>query len=212
MSEENVTGRIKELFVTMNLQVEKMAQYSISSEKATEDIIQYVSSEIASESRGYMSTLYTLLSKETLKEPIFQNVDNANKFYNLELHKKIVEAYRFDSKDFPSFQNGINFKEINQAYASAVAGVGAAGVGGVLLGVLSGVVDMPIVGIIAGAIVAGLAGSGVTYFKIVPDINKQRFIETVKVFMADLEQEMYKWVDGVIAFYHARVDELKKTL
>lgn len=159
-----------------------------------------------------MSTLYSSLSDQTLQEPLFQNVDNANKFFDLELDKKIVDAYKFDGKDSAIFEKGLSLHEINRVYASAAAGVGTAAVGGILLSVLSGAVDIPVVGIIAGAIVAGLIGCGVTYCKVVPDINKQRFIEAVKAFMADLEQEMYKWVDGVIEFYNKQVEELKKTL
>lgn len=212
MSEMKVKAHIKELFVTMNDEVTNMVQNSYSSEKATKDIMQYVSGKIASTSRGYMSTLYSALSDQTLREPIFQNVDNANKFFNLELDKKIVDAYKFDGKDSAVFEKGLSLHEINRVYASAAAGVGTAAVGGILLGVLSGAVDIPMVGIIAGAIVAGLIGCGVTYCKVVPDINKQRFIEAVKAFMADLEQEMYKWVDGVIEFYNKQVEELKKTL
>lgn len=212
MSEMKVKAHIKELFVTMNDEVTNMVQNSYSSEKATKDIMQYVSGKIASTSRGYMSTLYSALSDQTLQEPIFQNVDNANKFFNLELDKKIVDAYKFDGKDSAVFEKGLSLYEINRVYASAAAGVGTATVGGILLGVLSGAVDIPMVGIIAGAIVAGLIGCGVTYCKVVPDINKQRFIEAVKAFMADLEQEMYKWVDGVIEFYNKQVEELKKTL
>lgn len=212
MSEAKVMAHIKELFSTMNAEVEKMVQNSFSSDKATTDIMEYVSGRIASATRGYMSTLYSSLSAETLKEPIFQNVDNANAFYDLELDKKIVDSYKFDSKDSVVFQKGLDVREINRVYATAVAGVGTAAVGGILLGVLSGVVDIPVVGIIAGAIVAGLAGSGITYYKIVPDINKQRFMEVVKSFMADLEEEMYKWVDGVVSYYDKQVAELKKTL
>ena len=103
MSEKKVKDCIKELFSTMNVEVEQTVQNSFSSEKATEDIVQYVSSKIAAASRGYMSTIYTTLSDETLKEPIFQNVSNSNKFFDLELDKKIVETYKFDSKDFPIF-------------------------------------------------------------------------------------------------------------
>lgn len=212
MSEMKVKAHIKELFITMNDEVTNMVQNSYSSEKATKDIMQYVSGKIASTSRGYMSTLYSALSDQTLQEPIFQNVDNANKFFNLELDKKIVDAYKFDGKDSAVFEKGLSLHEINRVYASAAAGVGTATVGGILLGVLSGTVDIPVVGIIAGAIVAGLAGCGVTYCKVVPDINKKRFIEAVKAFMDDLEQEMYKWVDGVIEFYNKQVEELKKTL
>lgn len=212
MSEMNVKAHIKDLFATMNSEVEKIVQNSPSSEKATADIMEYVSGRIASAARGYMSTLYSSLSAETLKEPIFQNVDNANKFYEMELDKKIVAAYKFDSKDSVSFQKGLSADDINRAYVAAAAGVGTTAVGGVLLGVLSGVVDIPVIGIIAGAIIAGLVGSGITYCKIVPDINKQRFLEAVKSFMADLETEMYKWVDGVIEFYNSQVDKLKTTL
>lgn len=212
MSEMKVKAHIKELFVTMNDEVTNMVQNSYSSEKETKDIMQYVFGRIASTSRGYMSTLYSALSDQTLQEPIFQNVDNANKFFNLELDKKIVDAYKFDGKDSAVFEKGLSLHEINRVYASAAAGVGTATVGGILLDVLSGAVDIPMVGIIAGAIVAGLIGCGVTYCKVVPDINKQRFIEAVKAFMADLEQEMYKWVDGVIEFYNNQVEELKKTL
>lgn len=212
MSEKKVKDCIKELFSTMNVEVEQTVQNSFSSEKATEDIVQYVSSKIAAASRGYMSTIYTTLSDETLKEPIFQNVSNSNKFFDLELDKKIVETYKFDGKDFPIFQDGLNVNEINRAYATAMAGVGTAAVGGILLGILSGAVDIPVIGIIAGAIIAGLVGSGVTYCRVVPDINRQRFLDVVKSFMADLEEEMYRWVDGVIAFYHVQVDELKKAL
>lgn len=211
MSDMVVKTYIKELFVTMNPEVSKMVNNSMSSEKATEDIMRYVSSKIASASRGYMSTIYSTLSDETLKEPIFQDFDHSNKFFDLELDKKIVEAYKFDVKDLPTFNKMFDVKEINRAYATAVTGAGTAAVGGVLLGVLSGLVNIPIIGIIAGAVVAGLVGSGVTYFKVVPDINRQRFLEATKVFMMNLENEMYCWVDGVIDFYNSKVEELKKT-
>lgn len=212
MSEMKVKAHIKKLFTAMNVEVANMVQNSYSSKKVTEDIIQYVSKKIASTSRGYMSTLYSSLSDQTLQEPVFQNVDNANKFFDMELDKKIVDAYKFDSKDSAMFAKGLNIREINRVYASAAAGVGTAAVGGILLGVLSGAVDIPVVGIIAGAIVTGLIGCGVTYSKVVPGINKRHFLAAVKTSMADLEQEMYKWVDGVIAFYNKQVEELKKTL
>ena len=132
MSEAKVKAHIKELFATMNAEVEKMVQNSFSSDKATTDIMEYVSGRIASATRGYMSTLYSSLSAETLKEPIFQNVDNANAFYDLELDKKIVDSYKFDSKDSVVFQKGLDVREINRVYATAAAGVGTAAVGGIL--------------------------------------------------------------------------------
>ena len=43
MSEMKVKAHIKELFITMNDEVTNMVQNSYSSEKATKDIMQYVS-------------------------------------------------------------------------------------------------------------------------------------------------------------------------
>ena len=37
-------------------------------------------------------------------------------------------------------------------------------------------------------------------------------MDAVKSFMAELEDEMFKWVDEVVAYYNKQVEELKKTL
>ncbi len=116
------------------------------------------------------------------------------------------------TKKSVAFQKGIEAHELNKVYTTAAAGVGTAAVGGILLAGLSCAVDIPVGGIISGAIAAGLAGSSITYCKIVPDINKQRLMEAVKSFMAELEEEMYKWIDEVVTYYNKQVDELKKTL
>ena len=203
-----VKAYIKELFATMNPEVSKMVRNAFSSEKTTKDVRCYVSSKIAAASHGYMSTIYSTLSDKTLKEPIFQDLDHSNKFFDLELDMQIVDAYKLAVMDLLTFNKRFDVKEINRAYFTAMAGVGTAAVSGILL---SGLDDITVIGIVGGAIVAGLVGSGVAYFKVVPDINKQRFLEAAKVFMKKLENEMYRWVDDVIDFYNVKVEELKKT-
>lgn len=192
----------------MNMETEKVVQNAYSLEKANQDIMRYVSGEIASASYGYLSTLYTTLSDETLKEPVFQDVYNSNKFFDLELDKKIVDTYKLDRKNSSFFQETLDVREVNRTCTSAATGVGTAVVGGALLAAI----DIPVIGIIAGAIIVGLAGGSVTYCKIIPDMNKQRLLEAVKPFMADLEKKMDKWVDEIVAFYYTQVDELKKSL
>lgn len=211
MSDMIVKTYIKELFVTMNQEVSEMVSNSISSEKATEDIMRYVSSKLVAASYGYMSTIYSTLSDKTLKEPIFQDLDYANKFFDLELDKNILDAYKFTVTDSPTFNKRLDIKEINGFYSTAMTGVGTAVVGGILLSALSGSLKIPTIGIVAGAMVVGLVGSGIAHFKVVPDINKKRLIEAAKVFMKNLENDMYHWVDSVIDFYNAKVEELKKT-
>lgn len=210
MSEYKVNEYIKELFQTMRVETDKMIATSPSSKKATEDIMTYVAGTVAAESRGYITTLYSALSEETLKEPFFVDVDHSNLFFEMQLDNKILKAYKFDINDLPELEGGINFREINRTYATAAAGVGTAAVGGILLGVLSGTIDIPIIGIIAGAVLIGLVGAGVTYGKVVPDMNKLRFSQATHQFLSDLETEMYHWVDGIVDYYNKEVEEFKK--
>ena len=212
MSKTNVKGMIHDLFTDMNSQMEEIIRTSTTANMATKRIMEYVSSTVASNSLGYISALYSSLSKKTLSEEVFQNVENANRFYELGLRKKLVEAYEFDVENVSAYKAGIDFKEINRIYASAGAAVGSATVGGILLGVLSGIVDIPMVVIIAGAVLAGVAGGSVTYAKVVPEINKKQYAASVFSFMKELEDSMNKWVDDVVRFYNQQVAELKKAL
>ena len=212
MSDTIVKKMIEELFVEMNEQVNNIIRSSNSSEMATKQIMEYVSSTVASDSLGYISSLYSNLSKKTLSEELFKNPDNVNKFYELGLRQKLVEAYEFDVESVSAFKKGIDFKEINRIYTSAGITVGTATVSGILLGVLSGVVHIPMVVIIAGAVLAGLGAGALTYGKIVPEQNKKRYAASVHSFMNELKSSLIDWVDEVLKFYNAQIEELVKTL
>ncbi len=209
---EKVKGYIEKLFVEMNEEVSEIVNTSPTSVIATQEIMEYVSSKISASSKGYMIDLYGELSKKTLSEKIFEDSANANKFYELNMRQKISDAYQFDVKDLNAYNAGVDFKEINRAYASAGAAAGTAAVGGILLGALSGVVHIPMVVIIAGAVLAGLSAGGVTYTKVVPEKNKSNFKEAVDAFMNSLKIELLNWVDNVVKFYNQKVEELKATL
>ena len=209
---ENVKRHIGELFVEMNGEIASIIRTSPTSAIATRSIMEYVSSKIAATSQGYMADIYGELSKKTLSEKIFENPANANKFYELNIRQKISDAYQFDVKDLNAYNAGVDFKEINRAYASAGAAAGTAAVGGIILGALSGVVHIPMVVIIAGAVLAGLSAGGVTYTKVVPEKNKSNFKEAVDAFMNSLKMELLNWVDNVVKFYNQKVEELKATL
>ena len=212
MSVEKVNTHVKNLFTTMDDEVEQMVNTTFSPEATATEIMEYVSKRLSSATNGYISTLYSSLSSETLQEAAFQSAKNANAFYDLELDEKMIECCKFDRKKSKKKKKGIEVHELNRVNTTVAAGVGTAAVGGALLAGLSCVVDIPVGGIISGAIAVGLAGSGITYCKIVPDINKQRLMDAVKSFMAELEDEMFKWVDEVVAYYNKQVEELKKTL
>lgn len=208
----SVKDMISKQINAMMPELEKMVDHATSSEMAAQNVMNYVSSKIAAMSRGWLSTEYSELSEKTLAEAVFQTPVNANKFYALELEKKIVGAYKLDVKTLNSYKEGMTVREANRIYASAGAAVGAGAVGGILLGVLSGAVDIPLVVIIAGAVACALIGGGVTYAKIVPTVNKNRYKEALKKFSVELTSELCRWVDSVADFYDAEVSKLKETL
>lgn len=199
------------LFEEMNREVKSILIFSHTADQATNAILDYVPEKVATAAEGYMIDLYKVLSNQTLSETVFKEAANANKFYELQLRQKITTAYRFDVKDLQEYIKGKSFDEINSIYSTAIAGVGGALVSGVLLGVLSGTVDhIPVVGIIVGAILVGLASAGI--YNGASKIKKKDYCKAVQSFMADLEEELIKWVDSVIDFYNSKVEELKATL
>lgn len=212
MLDNKVKGLISELFDEMDVEVSKIIKKAPTTEMAIEEVMNYVSSTITASTQGYMVDLYSALTEQTMNDEIFKDPANANKFYELNLRQQISDSYQFDIQDLNSYEKGINFAEINDSYATAAATVGSAAVGGILLGALSGVVHIPMVVIIAGAVLAGIAGGSVAHCKVVPEKNKEKFSASVGAFMIDLKLELLDWVDEVEKFYNEKVEELKKTL
>ena len=212
MSENKVKNHIKELFEELNTEVTNIVETIPDTDMATQHIMETVSGRVTAATEGYVFDLYSLLSKETLKEEIFQDAANANRFYELNLKKQIAEAYQFNIQSLKTYSTSLDFKEINRTYATAAAAVGTAAAGGILLGILHGLVHIPFAVVIAGAVLAGIGGGSVTYMKIVPEKNKEGFQTAVNRFMEDLEQELLNWVDDVVNFYNQKVAELKQSL
>ena len=212
MSENKVKNYIKELFEELNTAVTNIVETIPDTDMATQHIMETVSGRVTAATEGYVFDLYSLLSKDTLKEEIFQDAANANRFYELNLKKQIADAYQFNIQSLEAYSMSLDFKEINRTYATAAAAVGTAAAGGILLGILHGLVHIPFAVVIAGAVLAGIGGGSVTYMKIVPEKNKEGFQTAVNRFMEDLEQELLNWVDDVVNFYGQKVEELKQSL
>ena len=205
-----IQKNIDELFLKINADVNKIINNSVTVDAATQQIMETVSGEITASVQGYMIDIYSELSKETLAESIFQNAKNANKFYELNLRHEISQAYQFDIQDLRAYTNGIGYEEVGKIYAVA-ASVGSATIGGVLLGILSGVVHMSRGVVIAGAVACGAIG-GITAGKKVDGINMRKYKNAIMTFMDKLKKDLIEWVDDIIAFYNKKVNELKASL
>ena len=191
----------------------KIVETSSSVDDATKAVMSHISLTIAAKSRGYIAGIYTSLLEETLALPEFKdNIDNQNKLFDLRLEDKIIHSYNFDTSDSAAYRAGLDYQEINRTYTSAAVAAGSATAGGILLGVLSGAVDIPVFVIIAGAVLCGLGGGAVSYCKVVPDKNKKRFEDSIRNLLSVMDGELRSWVDGVVAFYHKEVDALRATL
>lgn len=212
MCEQEIKRHISELIRSMMPELEQMVDNASSSEMATKNIMNYISGKVTGASRGYLSSLYSALSKETLKEPIFQNPVNANKFYSLYLDKKIVDIYRLDVKNLNSYKDGVSIKEIKRIYITASGAVGSMAVGALLFGALSGIIDIPFVAIIEGAVVCGVAGGLETHYKVAPKITKASYKKALMSFLGEFEKELENWIDSVTEYYNKEVEMLKKTL
>lgn len=213
MSAANIKASLGELMKALYDESVRIAETSASADEAKKAVMSHISLTIATKSRGYIAGIYTSLMDEALALPEFKdNIDNQNKLFDLKLEDKIIHSYNFDTTASTAYRTGIDYKEINRVYASAAAAAGSAAVGGILLGVLSGAVDIPVAVIIAGAVLCGLGGGAFACCKAVPDKNKERFEASLRNLLSNLDAELRSWVDGIVVFFHKEVDELRTTL
>lgn len=211
---EQINSLIHEQFEILSHEVDNIINSNLRLDKATKEIVDHVSRRLTTKSDGYISSLYTQLSKKTLQDPIFQKDENINQFYELHLRNVLIERYQLDIKTLASWKNGkgIDFKEVNSLYTSAAATAGGAGIVGILLGVLSKIIDIPLVVVIAGAVLAGLGSGAYTYTRYVPEKNKKLYKHAVHNFMNSLERDMIAWMAQVEKYYDEQVEMLKKDL
>lgn len=209
---DEVKKELDKNFEEINSKTESIIQHSRRSSDATEEIMNYVSSKLTSSCKGYIALEYSVKSKKTLQEEIFKSVENANRFYDLNLRQKLADAYDFNIKDFSTYREGVNFDEINETWVSLGAAAGTGTLAGILLFVLSKQIHIPVAVVIAGAVLVGLGCGAFTYKEAIPKRNKKQYAESVRKFMSDLKVEVVKWIEGIEKYYDDQVNELKKEL
>ena len=209
MSKNDIEKKIEELINSMRPTLMEMVDNATTSEMATNNIMNFVSGKVTTAARGFLSTLYYELEENTLKEDVFQNPVNVNKFYKLDLKKRITEVYKFNINKLDSYKKGVSFQEINKIYATAGGAAGSAAVGGMLLKILSGAIEIPFIVIIAGSVACALAGGGLTYTTYVPNENKKRYKHALNRFLNNLKDELCRWIKSICEFYYKQVEQLK---
>lgn len=208
MYDKNIlVSKVEEMFRELKEKSGDILTSFTSVDYASKLIVEMVSSETALRSKSLLIDVYAQLSKAVLDSPDFAGAERKNSFYEMNLRSEIMEKYQFDVTSLKSFQDGIQYKEINKIYASVAAAAGTVAVGGVLKYALVSTINFPIVVIIAGAL---LAFCGV-YFKAVPIGNKAALESALKDFFAESKLEFISWFDEIERYFDKRVDDLVKS-
>lgn len=193
------------MFSELVEKAKEIAETSRTAQIATERISDMVSLRVSTESKGYIIDMYTSLVSRVKEDQFFKDSEHLNAFYRLNLRDKLNNKYYFDVKSSDTYKKEIEFKEINRFYATAGATVGTLSVGGILNFVISGLINIPITIIIAGAVAAGVG----TYYK-VPEKNKKEYNRAVRKYLHDMENEILDWLIEVENYFDSQVRTIYK--
>lgn len=205
MYNKELEKQLHQLFEELSEKTNQIASEARTNTEATDRIMRLVSSSISAEAEGYMVDMYACLVEKIKSEEYFNNPENLNAFYRLNLREELNEKYQFNIENIDAYKKGIEYKEINQLYVAAGTAAGTLALGGILKFALSSVIGIPFPIIIAGALVAACAA----YFAI-PTKNRKEYKKAVDKFMKDLENDILDWFVDVEVYFEQQVRTLYK--
>ena len=203
MYNKELEKQLHDLFAELQKRTMKIASEAKTNTEATERIMRVVSGTISSEAEGYIVDMYACLVEKIKNEEFFQNPENMNAFYRLNLREDLNEKYQFNIESIDAYKRGIEYKEVNQLYVAAGVAAGTLALGGILKFALSSSIGIPFPIIIAGALVAACAA----YFAI-PTKNRKDYKKAVDKFLHDLENDILDWFVEVEVYFDRQVRNL----
>ena len=205
MYNKELESDISLLFCELRKEVEEIIDTSNTYKIASEMIVDIISSKIATESKGYVIDLYISLVNDIKNDDYFKNPNHLNDFYRLNLREDLNNKYNFDITSLDTYKKGIEFDEINNLYATAGAAAGTLTVGGILKYTICGIVNIPLIVIIAGAAAVALVVNKAISIK-----NKNEFKRVVDKFLKDMESDILNWLDDIANYFQDRVSSLRE--
>ncbi len=198
-------NEVHKMFIELAEKAKEITETSRTAQIATERISDVVASRVSAESEGYIVDMYTSLVTKIKEDDYFKDAEHLNSFYRLNLREELNQKYHFEVESLEAYKKGIEFKEINRLYAVAGATAGTLAVGGILKFAISGLINIPIAVIIAGAVAAGVA----TYFA-VPEKNRKEYNRAVSKYLKDMENEILDWLTEVENYFDSQVRTIYK--
>ena len=196
--------KIEDMFAELKVNANEIISINSNFTIASNKIIEIVSSETVTRSKTLITDMYSEMSQYTLSTEVFIDPEMQSKFYEANIRGDVLSKYNFEIDSLNIKKEGLDFKEVSRLYYSIVASAGTITLGGILKFTLSNKQSVPFIMIIAGAV----AVFCISYLKIMPERNKNAFIEAIYIFLDDTMKEFLKWFDDIEAYYERRVEEL----
>lgn len=205
MYNNELKNEVHAMFSELAEKVKEITETSRTAQMATERISDVVASRVSAESEGYIVDMYTCLVDKIKEDEYFKDSEHLNAFYRLNLREELNEKYHFEVESLDAYKKGIKFKEIKRLYAEAGVAAGTLAVGGILKFAISGLINIPVAVIIAGAVAAGVAA----YFA-VSERNKKEYNRAVGKYLNDMENEILDWLTEVKNYLDSQVRTIYK--
>lgn len=192
--------QVHKLFQELAAKTDKIILNSRTKAEATERIMRLVSSTISAEAEGYMIDMYACLVNKIKKEDYFKDPKHLNAFYRLNLREQLNQKYQFNIEDIDTYKKGIEYKEIHQLYIAAGTAAGTLAVGSILKFALLGVLKIPFVVIIAGAVAVAC-----TTYSVIPIRKKKEYKKAIDKFMRNLENDILNWFVDIEVYFDEQI-------
>ena len=113
-----IEGLVDRDFDEISERVNDIVQNSMQPDQVVREVAEYVSGKLSASCKGYIALLYSVKSKETLREEVFSSSENANKFYDLNLRQKLSELYDFNLMKSRSLNAALGSGNVNESGGS----------------------------------------------------------------------------------------------
>lgn len=181
------------------------AKESIASEMTDKEVIDRITkvtvNKVTPESKMIMSSVYKMLSRETLSEELFQNTENKAAFYQINILNDLNNRFVFDVPD------RIDYSESKNELDRWIKG------GSVAVVVIGGAVSIKFKSFVPFGIslaVAIAAIMGLIIFNKNHSNNKTNINSLILEYLRSVQTSLMDWVESIESYYDERIEILKK--
>lgn len=181
------------------------AKESIASEMTDKEVIDRITkvtvNKVTPESKMIMSSVYKMLSRETLSEELFQNTENKAAFYQINILNDLNNRFVFDVPD------KIDYSESKNELDKWIKG------GSVAVVVIGGAVSIKFKSLVPFGIslaVAIAAIMGLIIYNKNHSNNKTNINSLISEYLRSVQTSLMAWVESIESYYDERIEELKK--